>query len=654
MKQCRDDYMPQHRAICARKYWQKIQRHTCARNSIDLEQSQSRPYFPLLSPPSGLEEGNLHSGNSELSEALDKSHTLRIVHENTFDGRLAADAITEALWWFVETENVESYKEALITALRLNITMRNVKPPHKQMNRFRQLYLFATDIDELVRGAIQINDLDYDLGTTILHAACRTGFAELLEPLFWRGACFDVIDARNKTPLDSAIRSGDIDTIRFALALGADPDQIRRQSTSLFIMNPVRRQDILTLLVEYGADINRVFEGYTLLLAATESCDFDTVRLALSLGADPNLECPLFTAFETGRHDIMRLLVEHGADVNHMKAGKTLLGMALMNENIEDVRFVLSLGADPKVGDPMWDTLECCLNRGCNACIHEDLALLLMEQDVTLLTQSRYGWTLLHCAADGAHARLLRAAMDRITSQLVLDGKDEFGSNALNYAAGTLGKVPLQQTLEMVSILLEAGADINAQNAQGATVLNIAAEKGSVELVQLLLDAGAMVGIQTYHPVHFETALSSAAQNGHITIVGRLLEKTSRTYESARSLERALRNAVRKGHGEIVKQLSWFGGKVFAGEVLGFALVNSSAEVVQILLDAGARLDYVDAFLLAELFGAGTGNPQEHCDGTFEAPLKCELLIRAFPELRERHREINVVIAELSQRQVGL
>lgn len=626
--------MPQHTATCARRYWQKIQRHTYAQDSIDLEQGQSRPYFPRLSPPSELEEDNLHSRNEELSKAPDKSHNLRIVHENTFDGRLAADALTQALWWFVETEDVESYKEALITALRQNVTMQNVKPPHKQMNRFRQLYLFATDIDELVCGAIQINDLDYDLGTTILHAACRTGFAELLEPLFWRGACFDVIDAHDETPLDSAIWSGDIDTIRFALALGADPNQTRALSTT----GVAERHDIITLLVEYGADIDRAFGGSTLLLAATKSCDFATVRLALSLGADPNCQCPLLTAFETGRHDIMRLLVEHGADVDHIEKGQTLLGMALKDENLEEVRFVLSLGADTNVGDPMWNmffTCHCAMLRR-HACVHEDLALLLLEQDDTILTRSRHGRTLLHYAAKAAHARLLRAALDRITSRLILDGKDAFGSNALHHAAGALGMVPLQKTLEQVSMLLEAGADINAQDSSGATALDIAAGKGSDKLVQLLLDAGALDEIQT-NPLCWETALSSAADGGHGTIVRLLLEKTPPTHKDKLSLYHVLRIAVRKDDAEIVKQLLLFGADKFAGGVFGLALQRSSSEVVQILLDAGARLDHVGSYLLSGLFEAGTEKAQEDCDEFREAPLKCELLIRAFPDLQGRY-----------------
>jgi hypothetical protein len=74
-----------------------------------------------------------------------------------------------------------------------------------------------------------------------------------------------------------------------------------------------------------------------------------------------------------------------------------------------------------------------------------------------------------------------------------------------------------------------------------------------------------------------------------------------------------------------------------SGRVLGFALENSSAEVVQILLDAGARLDHVGSYLLSELFEAGTEKAQEDCHEFFEAPLKCELLIRAFPDLQGRY-----------------
>jgi ankyrin repeat protein len=428
--------MPEHKATCAWEYLQRIEQQTTLSDNVDLDQSKSQPYSSQLNPPSELQGNNLHARHVELPEASDRSHKIRFFFENTSDTRLGPDALAHMLWWSEKNDEVETYKAALVTALRLNINIGALLRPLKHRESFDLLWLLARDIDCLISGVKQINDLGAHLGTTVLHAACFAGFAEVLEPLFWRGACFDVVNDRNETPLDLAIVSGDIDTIRFALALGADPNQ----TLPLFTTGSAGIHNIMTLLLEYGADINRAFKRSTL---------------------------GWFTVLEEG---------------------ETLLEMALKDESIEEVRSLLSLGANPNVGYPLWGLLDGCALQGCNACVHEDLALLLVERDVSW---SLYGWTLFHHAAHRAHARLLRAALDRITSQLELDGQDRFGRTALHYAVGTLGKVPLHQTLEVVSMLLKAGADVNARNAQGETVLEIAAGEGSVELVQLLQDAKA-------------------------------------------------------------------------------------------------------------------------------------------------------------------
>lgn len=314
--------MPQHRATCARKYWQKIEQHANPSDNVDLAQSKSQSCCLRPGPPEAFEDDNLHFRNERLSKARDQDHTLRIVHENTFDARLAADALTQALWRFQETENLESYKAALVTALRLNISISSLERTNERDCHFYELFLVATYFDEIVRGVRRINDPVDSSGRTVLHAACHTGFAKLLEPLYWRGACFDFIDVFNgETPLDRAIDSDDMDTVRYALALGSDPNL----NFPLFRAFTAGRHDLITLLLKHGADINQRSDDTTILSAAIEDSDLRNVRLALSLGADPNFAHPMdhliAVCLKDGYHhkcihgEMACLLIEHGADV---------------------------------------------------------------------------------------------------------------------------------------------------------------------------------------------------------------------------------------------------------------------------------------------------------------------------------------------------
>ena len=45
--------------------------------------------------------------------------------------------------------------------------------------------------------------------------------------------------------------------------------------------------------------------------------------------------------------------------------------------------------------------------------------------------------------------------------------------------------------LEVAKLLLERGADINNQNGQGSTALQISCQHGYVEIAQMLLERGA-------------------------------------------------------------------------------------------------------------------------------------------------------------------
>ena len=75
-----------------------------------------------------------------------------------------------------------------------------------------------------------------------------------------------------------------------------------------------------------------------------------------------------------------------------------------------------------------------------------------------------------------------------------------------------------ERSIEMVTLLLDRGADPNARDTRGFTALHRAAELGELRIVQLLLDRGA------YPPGEAEghTPQSLAQGRGHTAIVNLL------------------------------------------------------------------------------------------------------------------------------------
>ncbi len=112
----------------------------------------------------------------------------------------------------------------------------------------------------------------------------------------------------------------------------------------------------VSALLRRGADVNGPDKrGTTPLYKASVQGETEIVRVLLEAGADPNLESagetegtPLCAAAAWGRTEIVRLLLKFGADPNRVEGANTYptraLNWATQNGHLECVDLLLAAG----------------------------------------------------------------------------------------------------------------------------------------------------------------------------------------------------------------------------------------------------------------------------------------------------------------------
>ena len=143
------------------------------------------------------------------------------------------------------------------------------------------------------------------------------------------------------------------------------------------------------------------------------------------------------------------------------------------------------------------------------------------------------------------------------------------------------------------SALIDAGADVNRAQADGATALHWAAYRDDFETAALLIDAGADVNRANDLGV---TPLVMACTNGHGDMVEALLATGADANAALPGGETALMAASRAGSVAAVESLLARGAEVNAAEqtrsqtALMWAVANRHSAVVDVLLAAGADI----------------------------------------------------------------
>ena len=116
-------------------------------------------------------------------------------------------------------------------------------------------------------------------------------------------------------------------------------------------------------------------------------------------------------------------------------------------------------------------------------------ALLEAGSDVNARTTAK-GFTPLHIAA-GFGTRYPEMITALLNAGANVEARDKNGWTALRFAAAAGG------TLETITALLSVGADVNARDKKGWTALHAVAAKGTPETIIALLEAGASGSVKS-------------------------------------------------------------------------------------------------------------------------------------------------------------
>jgi ankyrin repeat protein len=273
------------------------------------------------------------------------------------------------------------------------------------------------------------------------------------------------------------------------------------ESDSAKLYAVIRAGDLagLKTLLDQGISPNTADDRQiTPLMMAAETGSVTTMRILIEHGADINAENAFgSTALIWSASDVqkVRLLVEHGADVNKAgKSGRTALMIAALSRSpLETVRLLIAKGADTSVVDQQGMTALATALWG------DDTATirLLLNAGGDADKADLRGVTPLMIAAGNGNlsaVKLLLAKGAKVNAVSLRDGFGKVKNGVV--AAGGFTPLLLAATYgppEVVQALIDAGADVNAVDMRGMTPLMLAATSDRLDarIVQMLLAHGA-------------------------------------------------------------------------------------------------------------------------------------------------------------------
>jgi ankyrin repeat protein len=390
---------------------------------------------------------------------------------------------------------------------------------------------YRDDIDMarlLIRSSAKVDARTRVGDITPLLLAAKNGSAAMIEVLVNAGAEVNALNANGTTPLMLAAASGKTAALTILIDHGANPnlrDTTNGQTAAMFAA-ALGRGEAIKVLAEHGADLNAISRvtsvkalgghgvpgeddskkttkmgGNTALHFASREGQIEAVRELVAAGADVNKVSgsdhlsPLLQAIITGHFDIAKFLLEHSADPN---IASTTAGLFPLWATIDARYAYREWYPAPSVEQEKTEYLELIrelIDRGANV-------------NARLGAKPWFRTFGNSAGPDPAGSTVFwRAAQanDIIAMKLLLSrGADPnisttHGCSPLLVASGLqhsyqgANMVP-EARLDTVKFLVEElGANVNAKDDKGYSILHGAALIGRNDIIQYLVKKGADV-----------------------------------------------------------------------------------------------------------------------------------------------------------------
>lgn len=305
-------------------------------------------------------------------------------------------------------------------------------------------------------------------------------------------------------PIILATRSGDVDSVAYLISTGANVNATDdKGDTSLHVANDF---PIVKILVEAGADIN------------AKNKDGDT---------------PLHMAAKHGDARVCQYLIDNGANVNVTNNKKQYpIHFAAYYCNVDTFKLLAANGSPIDASDDnLFTPLHLASSQGCV----ELVKILSSNRLVNVKSYERKNHNnVLHMAVLFGHYNIV----DVLATPKMIESTNENWYTPLIMAA----KMNRQDILEL---LVNRGANINATSKSGNCALYAAVNNGNVNMARYLLDHGAKV----------KRSLFIAVDNGNLEMCKLLIERGADVNIRDAKSENVLIIASGKGNLEIVKLL---------------------------------------------------------------------------------------------------